>query len=193
MNNKIISYLIIGLVTVVAFILLYFVTGLVLSTIIAVAAGFVVYFILKKQMVERDESSMAEEEAFSAEDVGINALLNINIELRKTIIPASIRDAFEQVIDQLIDLLPKVNAASPDSELAWVINRMATEYLPEKSVKPYLALDEQARHDESTMSTVLEGLAGMKAELSDVESILASRQTNEFNNKAKFLKRRFNV
>ena len=181
MNNKIISYLIIGLVTVVAFILLYFVTGLVLSTI------------LKKQMDERDKSSMAEEEALSAEDVGINALLNINIELRKTIIPASIRDAFEQVIDQLIDLLPKVNAASPDSELAWVINRMATEYLPEKSVKPYLALDEQARHDESTMSTVLEGLAGMKAELSDVESILASRQTNEFNNKAKFLKRRFNV
>lgn len=193
MNNKIINYLIIGLVTVVVFFLLYFVTGLLISTIIAVAAGFAVYYILKKQMDERDKSSMAEEEALSAEDVGINALLNTNIELRKTIIPASIRDAFEQVIDQLIDLLPKVNAASPDSELAWVINRMATEYLPEKSVKPYLALDEQARHDESTMSTVQEGLAGMKAELSDVESILASRQTNEFNNKAKFLKRRFNV
>lgn len=193
MNNKIINYLIIGLVTVVVFILLLFVTGLLISTIIAVAVGFAVYFILKKQMDEDDKSSMAEEEALSAEDAGINALLNTNIELRKTIIPASIRDAFEQVIDQLIDLLPKVNAASPDGELTWVINRMATEYLPEKSVKPYLALDEQARHDESTMSTVQEGLASMKAELSDVESILASRQTNEFNTKAKFLKRRFNV
>lgn len=193
MNNKIVNYLIIGLVTVVVFILLLFVTGLLISTIIALAVGFAVYYILKKQMDKRDESSMAEEEAFSAEDVGINALLNTNIELRKTIIPTSIRDAFEQVIDQLIDLLPKVNAASPDGELAWVINRMATEYLPEKSVKPYLALDEQARHDENTMSTVQEGLAGMKAELADVESMLASRQTNEFNNKAKFLKRRFNV
>lgn len=193
MNNKIVNYLIIGLVTVVVFILLLFVTGLVISTIIALAVGIAVYFILKKQMDKRDQSSMAEEEPLSVEDVGINVLLNTNIELRKTIIPTSIRDAFEQVIDQLIDLLPKVNAASPDGELAWVINRMATEYLPEKSVKPYLALDEQARHDENTMSTVQEGLAGMKAELADVESMLASRQTNEFNNKAKFLKRRFNV
>jgi len=193
MNNKIINYLIIGLVTVVVFILLLFITGLVISTIIALAVGIAVYFILKKQMDKSDKSSMAEEEPLSAEDMGINALLNTNIELRKTIIPTSIRDAFEQVIDQLIDLLPKVNAASPDGELAWVINRMATEYLPEKSVKPYLALDEQARHDENTMSTAQEGLAGMKAELADVESMLASRQTNEFNNKAKFLKRRFNV
>lgn len=193
MNNKIVNYLIIGLVTVVVFILLLFVTGLVISTIIALAAGFAVYFFLKKQMDKSDKPSVAEEEPSSAEDVGINALLHTNIELRKTIMPATIRDAFEQVIDQLIDLLPKVNAASPDGELAWVINRMATEYLPEKSVKPYLALDEQARHDENTMSTVQEGLAGMKSELADVESMLASRQTNEFNTKAKFLKRRFDV
>ncbi|MFW2372572.1 MAG: hypothetical protein ACN4GM_05570 [Gammaproteobacteria bacterium] len=193
MNNKLFNYLIIGLVTVVVFILLLFVSGLVISTIVALAVGIAVYFILKKQMDKNDKPSVAEEEPLNAEDVGISALLHTNIELRKTIIPTSIRDAFEQVIDQLIDLLPKVNAASPDGELAWVINRMATEYLPEKSVKPYLALDEQARHDENTMTTVEEGLAGMKAELSDVEDILASRQTNEFNTKAKFLKRRFNV
>lgn len=191
-KNLLIAVLIaIGMVLILSLIL-----GLIPSLIISILIA-VVFYLLAGYLTSKSDSSdkdhSAEATPKSETELGVESLLTINIQLRKCIMPAEVRNAFEEIIDQLLDLLPKVNLAGPDGELAWVINRMATEYLPEKSIKPYIALAEDARNDEATITAVEEGLSGMKSELAEVESMLASRQTSEFNSKAKFLKQRFKI
>ena len=192
-ENKNNSY--IGIVAGIGLIiLLSFVANLIISIIVGVVAGGIVHFMVNK---DKDQTEATEETAEEKEtdvvDVAIESLLDSNLALRKTIIPQDLRQAFEDTIDKLIVLLPEVNAKSKDSELTWVINRIATEYLPEKSIKPYLDLDDVLRNDEETIASVIDGLNSMKSELLEVESMLSDRKMNEFNAKAKFLKQRFNI
>ncbi|MCK5337045.1 MAG: hypothetical protein KAQ67_12830 [Gammaproteobacteria bacterium] len=195
LNSK--NLLIAGLIVLgLALILSYFLyMSASLSFIIAFLAAIAFYLLAgyysSKKSSSNDSSSV--ETPKSETELGIESLLSINIQLRKCIMPVEVRDTFEQIIDQLLELLPKINQAGPDGELAWVINRMATEYLQEKSIKPYIALDEAARNDESTIAAVEEALSGMRSELAEVESMLAARKTGEFNSKAKFMKQRFNI
>lgn len=200
MNNKkrIPSY-VIGIITATIAIIVTWVLmpiyGAVTGIVIGVLVAAVVYMVLNyfNQSHEASPGSEAEPEPVSPSDTGIESLLTINIALRKELIPEEIRALYESVIDQLIDLLPKVNSEISGGELAWVINRMATEYLPEKSIRPYLALDEATRRADDTISSVKESIAGMQSELKDVEDILSSHKSDEFNNKAKFLKSRFKM
>jgi len=188
--------MIIVLIIISITILLSFFISLIFSGLAGVVGGLIAYFILNQNTDKEKDSKTSPEnkvEPKNDSELGIESLLNINITLRKSIMPVNLRDSFEEIIDQLIELLPKVNDASPDGELAWVINRMATEYLPEKSIKPYLSLSEDEKHDQTTIDNVIESLSGMKSELDDVNDILKQRKTNEFNTKAKFLKRRFDV
>lgn len=191
-NLLIAGLIVLGLVLILSY-FLYMSASL--SFIIAFLAGIAFYLLAgyfsSKKSSSNDSSSV--ETPKSETELGIESLLSINIQLRKCIMPVEVRDTFEQIIDQLLELLPKINQAGPDGELAWVINRMATEYLPEKSIKPYIALDEAARNDESTIAAVEEALSGMRSELAEVESMLAARKTGEFNSKAKFMKQRFNI
>ena len=189
-NSK--NLLIAGLILIGVAILLSMFLGLGISLLIAIIIA-VAYYLLFAGSDGNDDDSDEDEKEPDAAEVGIESLLMLNIELRKCIMPVEVRDQFEQVIDQLIALLPDINKTGPDGELAWVINRMATEYLPEKSVRPYIQLSETLRHEQETINSVEEGLAGMKAELAEVEAILASRQNSEFNAKAKFLKQRFKL
>lgn len=192
-NSK--TLLIAALIVIGLALLLSLLMGMTSSLIISFLIGVAFYIISEynSSKGEGDDTSSTEELPQSEADLGIESLLSINILLRKCIMPVAVRDEFERIIDQLIKLLPKVNLAGPDGELAWVINRMATEYLPEKSIKPYISLDEASRNDDATIKAVEEGLAGMKSELAEVESLLAARKTSEFNSKAKFMKQRFNI
>lgn len=175
-------------------ILLSFVANLIISIIVGMVAGAIVHFMVNKDKGQTETAAAtAETKDVDAVDAAIESLLDSNLALRKTIIPQDLRQAFEDTIDKLIALLPEVNAKSKDSELTWVINRIATEYLPEKSLKPYLALDDTSRNDEETIASVMDGLNSMKSELLEVESMLSDRKMNEFNAKAKFLKQRFNI
>lgn len=199
MNNnetKIPSY-VIGIITsVIAIIVTWIlipVFGSITGLIIGLVVAIVVYMVLNHFNKTEEKSIDDDIEPENPADMGIQSLLNINIALRKEIIPEEIRNLYESVIDQLIDILPKVNTESSGGELAWVINRMATEYLPEKSIRPYLALDETSRNSEDTITAVKESIAGMQSELNEVQEILSAHKTNEFNNKAKFLKNRFKM
>lgn len=188
-------YIIICVVGLALFIVLSLFLSLVLSLLLAALVCVALYFVFRssaKDTNSRDED-IDEAPPMSDEQKGVEALLAINLQLRKSIVPSAIRDSFEQVIDQLMSVLPEVNKVSPGGELAWVINRMSTEYLPEKSIRPYLSLDEAMRHDQATMDEVEMALSGMKGELAEVQDILARHKTNEFSNKAKFLKQRFGV
>lgn len=189
------SYFIIGLIAAAALLLLWLFVSLIFSMIGTIIVAVSAYFIIKHFSDDKGadgDSTDDKQASLTAEEIGIESVLESNLLLRKSIVPIQLRDSFEQVIDQLLDILPKVNELDADGELAWVINRMATVYLPNKSIQPYLALNEEARKDESTIASVEEGLAGMKSELLEVEQILATRKTNEFKTKAKFLKQRFN-
>ena len=192
-NSK--TLLVAALIAIVLAILLSLVMGVPSSLIISFLIAVAFYILSEYNASKKADGGSDKDEQLpqSESDKSIESLLSINILLRKCIMPEKIRDEFEQIIDQLIALLPAVNLSGPDGELAWVINRMATEYLPEKSIKPYIALDEAARNDETTIASVEESLAGMKAELAEVESLLAARKTSEFNSKAKFMKQRFNI
>lgn len=198
MNNsktKIPAY-VIGIITAVIAIIVTWILIPALGSIIGVLVGLivasVVYMVLN-YFNQTEEPTEIIAESISPSDTSIESLLNVNIALRKEIIPEEIRSLYESIIDQLIDLLPKVNSEVSGGELAWVINRMATEYLPEKSIRPYLSMDDAQRHAEDTITSVKESIAGMQAELSEVQDILSSHKTDEFNNKAKFLKTRFKM
>jgi len=182
-----------GLILIGLALLLPLFLSLGISLLIAVIVAVAFYLLFAGSDNGGDSDDTADEKEPDEAEAGIESLLMLNIELRKCIMPEAVRDQFEQIIDQLIALLPGINQAGAEGELAWVINRMATEYLPEKSVRPYIKLNESARHEEATITSVEEGLAGMKAELTEVETILASRQNSEFNAKAKFLKQRFKL
>ena len=198
MNNKetkMPAY-IIGIITAVIAIIVTWILIPVLGAIVGVLVGLVVasvVYMVLNHFNQTEEASEIIAEPVSLSDSSIESLLNINIALRKEIIPEEIRTLYESIIDQLIDVLPKVNSEVSGGELAWVINRMATEYLPEKSIRPYLAMDDVQRHAEDTITSVKESIAGMQSELSDVQDILSSHKTDEFNNKAKFLKTRFKM
>ncbi|MDH5518034.1 MAG: hypothetical protein OEY36_09505 [Gammaproteobacteria bacterium] len=190
MNSTTRLYAIVIAIAITLTVLLSFFLSYPLSLVVALVLAVIIYFILNKSESEDEEAA---ETPLTANQLAIESLLAVNLELRKTLMPEQMRDAFEQIIDQLLDILPVVAEQDPDSELVWVINRMATEYLPEKSIRPYLALDHSSRHDQASVAAATEALAGMKKELDDVEEILASRKTNEFNAKAKFLKQRFDI
>ena len=194
-ETKIPAY-IIGIITAVIAIIVTWILISVLGSIVGVLVGLVVagvVYMVLNHFNQTEEPSEIITEPVSLSETSIESLLNINIALRKEIIPEEIRTLYESIIDQLIDVLPKVNSEVSGGELAWVINRMATEYLPEKSIRPYLSMDDAQRNAENTITSVKESIAGMQSELSDVQDILSSHKTNEFNNKAKFLKTRFKM
>lgn len=194
-ETKIPAY-IIGIIAAVAAIIVIWILISILGFVIGLLVGLIVASILYmvlNHFNQTEEPAEIIEESVSLSDTSIESLLNINIALRKEIIPEEIRTLYESIIDQLIDVLPKVSSEVSGGELAWVINRMATEYLPEKSIRPYLSMDYAQRHAEYTITSVKESIAGMQSELSDVQDILSSHKTDEFNNKAKFLKARFKM
>ena len=198
MNNnktKIPAY-IVGIITAVVAIIVIWILipalGAITGVLVGLIVASVVYMVLN-YFNKTEEPSEIIAGSVSPSETSIESLLNINIALRKEIIPEEIRGLYESIIDQLIDVLPKVNSEVSGGELAWVINRMATEYLPEKSIRPYLSMDDAQRHAEGTITSVKESIAGMQAELSEVQDILSSHKTDEFNNKAKFLKTRFKM
>lgn len=194
-KTKIPSY-IVGIITAVIAMIVVWVLTPVLGTTIGLLVGLVVAGVVYMVLNSVNQTGTPPEitvEPVNLSDTSIESLIAINIALRKEIIPGEIRALYESIIDQLIDVLPTVNSDVSGGELAWVINRMATEYLPEKSIKPYLAMDDAQRHAADTMASVKDSIAGMQSELSDVQNMLSSHKTDEFNNKAKFLKARFEM
>lgn len=173
------------------FIVLALLFDLVIGVAIAVVIALAIYFLLKDK--DKANEQIFEESPVDQLEQSYKSLVDCNIALRKTHVSDELLTAFETVIDQVLNILPPANNDSPDSELTWVINRIATEYLPNKSINPYLSLNEDERFNESVINEVKQGLSGIEKELDSVSDILASRKTTEFKAKAKFLKQRFDI
>lgn len=190
MNSKSKHLITSGVIAAVIFLIMVTLTGTLVSVVIAALAGSVTYWLFSSRNSEStaDKSSEAE---LTSTDVANQALLLANLQLRKHIVSAELRENYESLIDQLIELLPLVNENGFESELSWVINRMATEYLPNKSITPYLNLSETERLNSDVISGVLENISSMRKELQDVKDMVTRKNTSEFSQKAKFLSQRF--
>ena len=164
---------------------------LVLALLIGAAAGAAVWFFLRGRKSDDATRSEAETVAVPPHEQAIEALLDANLQLRRAVCPAAVVERYEALIDQLLDLVPVVNAEAANTELAWIINQMSLDYLPQKSLAPYLGLDREARHETETREQVIAGLDAMAGELNEVRDLIGQRRTGEFDRKAEFLKRRF--
>ena len=177
----------------------YFIVGLIAAVVGGVIAGAILYVIMSKtnKSDESTEQSTGSETVKPKSednlDISLESLVKTNLMLRKNILLPKVRDEYESVIDALVDILPKVNEAIPDGELYWVVNRIATEYLPNKSVAPYLALTPEEQQSEDNVTKVMDSIKAIMAELSEISQLLSTKNSNEFSIKAKFIQHRFNI
>ncbi|MFT6046573.1 MAG: hypothetical protein ACI9WC_002280 [Arenicella sp.] len=176
----------------------YFIVGVIGGLVGGVVVGAILYAVMSKNKTDGKTGPAKDSEASKPTnentlETSLESLVKANLTLRKNIVLPKVRDAFESVIDTLLDVLPKVHDAIPDGELYWVVNRIATEYLPNKSINPYLGLTSEDQQLDENVTKVMDSVKSIMAELSEVSQLLTTKNLNEFNIKAKFLQHRFNV
>jgi len=158
----------------------------------ALALLLAIVWFVKSQNSGEDSVSETEPK-LSPIELTQQALLDVNLALRKTEIPAELLAVCEDLVDRLVETIPVVLAGAPDSELAWTLQRIATEYLPQKTIYPYLALDKQQRFSKEKSTQVFNAVSGMRDELVEVEELLKSKAEQDFSAKAAFIKAKFNL
>lgn len=153
----------------------------------------VVFFYSKSKTPDKDSNQEGNKESNSAAEEPEIDLVKLNLRIRKAALDKSVTEISENVIDQLIELIPAINQSEmAGTDLKWTVNQIATEYLPYKCIGPYLNLNAELRAQPEKISTVLANLNALSKELLDVDKLLTSRDESEFKNKATFLKHRFN-
>jgi hypothetical protein len=166
--------------------------AVILFLLAVVIFGF--WWFKRSKSITKDANQVSQDEQPAKDDeIAISSLLDINLTLRKNRPPVPLLEKYEELIDQLIEILPVINNEYPDGDLTWSVNRIATKYLPEKSVLPYLGLDLEKRKDREVIEKTIEGIDLMMNELKEIFDLLSKRKTSEFSSKAKFLKQRFDM
>ncbi|HFU74849.1 MAG TPA: hypothetical protein ENK66_01245 [Arcobacter sp.] len=117
-----------------------------------------------------------------------DSLLKLNIDIRKKIFNIEIIKTTESIIDELKEILPILNKDYKTSELTWVSNKMATNYL-QKLLYPYMSLKENEQ--EEKRESLLESLTQIEIELQETIQIVKQNEISRFDTKAKFIKNRF--
>lgn len=129
----------------------------------------------------------------AAADRGVVALLGhllkLNLEMRDQRLGGQVLKLAEQVIDQLRSLLPRLNAEHQGQDLTWTVNQLASHYLPEKTIRPYLKLS--ATNRTAQEESVLASLKQLHQQLVRVATLVDTRAVGEFERAAAFIKERF--
>jgi hypothetical protein len=161
---------------------------LLIVLLLIVALG--IYLFISKNK-KRTKKSTTEKPAAKVSvdplEENISLLIGLNITVRIKNVPVQAQESIEKTIDALRELLPLILQNHDNTEMAWVMKRMCSHYLP-KLINPFVALSNR----EAQMQTFLESLSGIDKELEEVALLLNSAQTSEFESKARFIKHRFN-
>jgi hypothetical protein len=156
---------------------------------IVILIAIIAFLVLYKK---KDRAPSVEPVSKPAEPNPVDDLLRLNLDVRKSFMASNLVVITEEIIDLLVDLMPLVKEQeSASGELLWTVNRIATEYLPNKCVYPFIRLDEQHQGDSSLVSSFEDSIGALKAELVSVKAMVVGRDVKQFNAKAKFLKNRF--
>jgi hypothetical protein len=156
---------------------------------IAILVAIVAFFVFYK-MKAKKPSAEPVDAAVGPDPV--DDLLSLNLDIRKSFMAANLVETTEELIDLIVDLIPLVREqASATGELTWTVNRIASEYLPNKCVYPFIKLDKKSQHDAAIVASYTDSIGALKDELVAVKAMVVSRDIQQFNAKAKFLKNRF--
>ena len=156
---------------------------------IAILIAIVAVFIFYKMKAEKPGAEPVDESVGSDP---VEDLLSLNLDVRKSSMPANLVEMTEELIDLIVDLLPLVREqASASGELTWTVNRISSEYLPNKCVNPFIKLDKKLQNDAAIVSSYKDNIDALKDELVAVKAMVVNRDIQQFNAKAKFLKNRF--
>lgn len=157
---------------------------LIVIAIIAVAA----YSLIKHYATTKSESASSEIVPPTPEQ----NLLELNLIIRKAAIGPVLTERCEAIIDQLVAIFPRIEKhVCASGEFAWTVNRIASEYLPNKCVLPFINLKDNAR--EGAAGEFINNLQTLEQELVDIEALLSKNDQKEFDNKSLFLKAKFNA
>jgi hypothetical protein len=157
---------------------------LIVIAIIAVAA----YSLIKHYSKEKPEASSTEVSPPTPEQ----NLLELNLIIRKAAIGSALTTRCEDIIDQLIAIFPRIEThVCASGEFSWTVNRIASEYLPNKCVLPFINLKSTAR--EGAAEEFVNNLQTLEQELIEIEALLSKNDQKEFDNKSRFLKAKFNA
>ncbi|PID43078.1 MAG: hypothetical protein CSB48_07210 [Proteobacteria bacterium] len=169
----------------------FFLMGAVIGLLIGVVAAVVSYYLFYKK--GNTAPAAADVETAQTLDSVLNDIAELNLKLRLSCPVEAARNAVEETIDALIALLPRVDRELEDGELKWVVYRIATDYLPNRAVSPYLALGRESQSDENVVADLVSGQQAMCNELKEVGDLLSQKKSNEFQAKATFIKHRFTI
>ena len=155
--------------------------------IVALVLGALIIYMYKRKKKEASVSEV-KTDLPNKNEIILQNLLKLNIEIRENIGDVESIESIEEVIDKIRELAPQVNERIPGSQMAWLINRMDSEYLP-KLIDPYMRLDVQGQKEKK--ATFLTALRSIKDELKEVGEMLSQSDTENFDSKATFIQHRF--
>lgn len=161
------------------------------TTLFVVALAIGVFIWLSRSGAAEGQEPAAEAPGEGATPEWVTALqrlVELNLLAREEAAPTPILEKVEETVDDLRRLVPELNQAHPGDELTWTVNRMALDYVP-RVVEPFLALDPGARDDRQ--EEFLRSLVGLESEIANIETLVQSRKTGDFQGKAAFLRARF--
>lgn len=167
-----------------------FVVQQVFVIILSAAVAAVVALLVHRSLSE-GTSTPADSTPLDPVDVWIvhlQSLVALNVQIRENALPPDVVEKLEASIDVLRRVMPELNDEHPGSELAWTVNRMASDYLP-RIVTPYVKLSPPLRQEHR--EELLRSLAGLEAELENIGELLRGAKVGEFKTKAAFLRARF--
>lgn len=119
---------------------------------------------------------------------GLENLVRLNLKARESALDDDLLLSLEQLIDRLFDILPRLNEQHRGSELAYVVNKIAGEYLGQITGS-YFSLSVEARTGQKAELSRL--LSGLNAEVSEIIKIVDDQATGEFKTHAKFISTKF--
>ena len=147
-------------------------------------------FLFGKKMAEQSQESQQDKKMDPVE-ANNELLLSANLKLRKGTIEIDVMTQTEVLIDTLSSVSERINHDFPNDSLTWQINRMVSEYLPNKVINPFLALNAASQKDNNIKTRYLESISTLQKEAEEVGKLVSGRQQGEFERKAEFIQKRF--
>ncbi|MEQ3634258.1 hypothetical protein [Thalassolituus sp.] len=172
--------------------------GILIALAIILAITIAAWIILNKTNKKSTTASTDKQNAETTDpkkartDLVVETLLKLNIDIRISGITEKTMLACEDIIDSLINLLPRIEEQDTlDGELSWTVRRIASEYLPNKCVYPYIRLSQAQRDSEENISSLNQSLSKLKTEITNIDELIAKKDVQSFKSKAEFLNQRF--